>query len=95
MPVQETVYRCKKCRRLVATESNTIPVPDQAPSHHAAWRYQASRAKGIPTSCALPPLVGLVLGLGSLAPLLFECTSFLSSRASTWLSFWWFPKSFW
>ena len=77
VPVQETVYRCKKCRRLVATESNTIPVPDQAPSHNAAWRYQSSRAKGIPTSCALPSLVVLVLGLGSLARLLFESTSFL------------------
>lgn len=56
VPIQETVYRCKKCRRLVATESNTIPVPDQAPSHNAAWRYQASRAKGIPTSLTLPSL---------------------------------------
>ena len=54
--IQETVYRCKKCRRLVATESNTIPVPDQAPCHNAAWRYQASRAKGLPTSWTLPSL---------------------------------------
>ena len=40
------MYRCKKCRRLVATESNTIPVPERIHQQIDPWRQPRRAPKG-------------------------------------------------
>ena len=54
-PRQDSLYRCKKCRRLVATQQNVVSVPEGAARRRSflnTWSVRPAEAGGVrPTPC--------------------------------------------